>query len=75
MSKHGIAMQPVARDCFRGKELKRRKDFFFEKKKQKTLVSAPADESRPWPGSWERLKNKSLLVLFFRKEYSYLNLP
>jgi hypothetical protein len=33
---------------------KGRKHFFFEKKKQKTFVSALAQPIRPWPGSWER---------------------
>jgi hypothetical protein len=50
----------------------RRKAFFSEEKKQKTFVPAPADRSRPWPRSWERRRNKSLLLLFFRKEGLFL---
>jgi len=42
--------------------------FFFEKKNQKTFIPAHADTSGPLPRSWELRKNKSLLLLFFRKE-------
>jgi hypothetical protein len=42
--------------------------FFSEEKNQKTFDSAPADRSRPWPDRLHLLKNKSLLLLFFRKE-------
>jgi hypothetical protein len=45
--------------------------FFSEEKNQKTSMSAPADSCRPWPDTWKRPKNKSLLVLFFRKEHSF----
>jgi hypothetical protein len=36
--------------------------FFFEKKNQKTFVPGLYVSRRPWP------ENKSLLLLFFRKE-------
>jgi hypothetical protein len=42
--------------------------FFSEEKNQKTFASALADRSRPWPDRWKRRRNKSLLLLFFRKE-------
>jgi hypothetical protein len=45
------------------------KAFFSEEKKQKTFISPPAPTSRPWPESWVQHRNKSLLVLFFRKEH------
>jgi hypothetical protein len=45
--------------------------FFSEEKNQKTFTSALAARSRPWPRPWERLRDKSLLVLFFRKEHSF----
>jgi hypothetical protein len=48
--------------------------FFSEEKNQKTFNPAPASTNRPWPARWERRENKSLLVLFFRKNIlpSYL---
>jgi hypothetical protein len=42
--------------------------FFSEEKKQKTFVSPQLQLGRPWPGSCRRRRDKSLLVLFFRKE-------
>jgi hypothetical protein len=42
--------------------------FFSEEKNQKTFGSALAQPVRPWPGTWERRRDKSLLLLFFRKE-------
>jgi hypothetical protein len=42
--------------------------FFSEEKNQKTFIPARHPAIRPWPGSWERRGNKSLLLLFFRKE-------
>jgi hypothetical protein len=42
--------------------------FFFEKKNQKTFVPALAARSRPWPPKVKLRRNKSLLLLFFRKE-------
>ncbi len=47
-----------------------RKSFFSEETKQRTFKFAPAEACRPWPGSWERRRSKSLLVLFFRKEHA-----
>jgi hypothetical protein len=50
--------------------------FFSEEKNQKTFTSPLAARSRPWPGSLRWLRNKSLLLLFFRKEgLTYLALP
>jgi hypothetical protein len=49
--------------------------FFSEEKNQKTFVLARADRCRPWPDSWEGAGNKSLLLLFFRKEDASLSLP
>jgi hypothetical protein len=42
---------------------KARKDFFFEKKKQKTFVNAVADLSGEHPTA-----HQSFLLLFFKKE-------
>jgi len=42
--------------------------FFSEEKNQKTFIPALADGYRPWPASREVRRNKSLLLLFFRKE-------
>jgi hypothetical protein len=42
--------------------------FFSEEKNQKTFIPGLHEYSRPWPQSWEGRKNKSLLLLFFRKE-------
>jgi hypothetical protein len=42
--------------------------FFFEKKNQKTFISALAARGRPWPDSWERRENKVFLLLFFQKK-------
>jgi hypothetical protein len=42
--------------------------FFSEEKNQKTFNSPPAQPIRPWPPNWKRRENKSLLLLFFRKE-------
>jgi hypothetical protein len=47
---------------------KRRKDFFSEEKKQRTFDSGAGGKNPVLPGSRERRRNKSLLVLFFRKE-------
>ncbi len=40
-----------------------KEDFFFEKKKQKTFNSPPVARA------WNPRRNKSLFVLFFRKEH------
>jgi hypothetical protein len=42
--------------------------FFSEEKNQKTFDSAQGYRSRPWPDRFNLVKDKSLLVLFFRKE-------
>jgi hypothetical protein len=42
--------------------------FFSEEKNQKTFVPGAADKLRPWPDRGGQRRNKSLLVLFFRKE-------
>jgi hypothetical protein len=42
--------------------------FFSEEKNQKTFVSPLAARSRPWPPDVKLRENKSLLLLFFRKE-------
>jgi hypothetical protein len=42
--------------------------FFSEEKNQKTFISSPLPRSRPWPGCLRRRRDKSLLLLFFRKE-------
>jgi hypothetical protein len=42
--------------------------FFSEEKNQETLVSAPADRYGTWPDGLKLRRNKSLLLLFFRKE-------
>ncbi len=42
--------------------------FFSEEKNQKTFISLPLPGSRPWPGSIRWRRNRSLLLLFFRKE-------
>jgi hypothetical protein len=50
---------------------KARKRFFFEKKKQKTFTpcgAAPAGMFRPAAFTNTRVKVKSFLVLFFKKE-------
>jgi hypothetical protein len=44
--------------------------FFSEEKKQKTFISPQLPIGRPWPGTILGRRNKSLLVLFFRKEHS-----
>jgi hypothetical protein len=44
--------------------------FFSEEKNQKTFISPPLPRSRPWPGYCRSARNKSLLLLFFRKEVS-----
>jgi hypothetical protein len=46
------------------------KMFFSEEKNQKTFVSARAARSRPWPERGKSAGDKSLLVLFFRKEHA-----
>jgi hypothetical protein len=48
------------------------KFFFSEEKKQKTFTSPPLPRSRPWPVGFRSAQNKSLLVLFFRKEHTCL---
>jgi hypothetical protein len=42
--------------------------FFSEEKNQKTFCSAQVAPIWPGPRMWEQRNNKSLLVLFFRKE-------
>jgi hypothetical protein len=42
--------------------------FFSEEKNQKTFISPPLPRSRPWPGPIRSAKQKSLLLLFFKKE-------
>jgi len=42
--------------------------FFFEKKNQKTFIPGLFQLGRPWPSMREQRRNKSLLLLFFRKE-------
>jgi hypothetical protein len=42
--------------------------FFSEEKKQKTFISQQLSIGGPRPGSCRERRNKSLLVLFFRKE-------
>jgi hypothetical protein len=42
--------------------------FFSEEKNQKTFIPALYPGFRPCPERWGALKNKSLLLLFFRKE-------
>jgi hypothetical protein len=42
--------------------------FFFEKKNQKTFVPAPAQRSGLGLPNVKLRRNKSLLLLFFRKE-------
>jgi hypothetical protein len=51
--------------------------FFSEEKNQKTFIPGGGGKMRLWPGSWEVRRNKSLLLLFFRKEDSSfpLNFP
>jgi hypothetical protein len=44
--------------------------FFSEEKKQKTLISSQLDIAWPRPGSSRARRNKSFLVLFFKKEHS-----
>jgi hypothetical protein len=51
-----------------GADQQGRKQFFFEKKNQKTFIFPPAATSGSWPDSWYITRNKSLLLLFFRKE-------
>jgi hypothetical protein len=48
--------------------VKKERMFFSEEKNQKTFNVEPYPLIRPWPGTWGRLKNKSLLLLFLRKE-------
>jgi hypothetical protein len=49
-----------------------RKQFFSEEKNQKTFIPAPAEIYVSWPPYGKLLKDKSLLLLFFRKEGSSL---
>jgi hypothetical protein len=42
--------------------------FFSEEKNQKTFIPAPVERSGPWPPKVKLLRNKSLLLLFFRKD-------
>jgi hypothetical protein len=46
--------------------------FFSEEKNQKTFISGGVPTLRPNPGSIRWRKDKSLLVLFFRKEHTCL---
>jgi hypothetical protein len=48
-----------------------RKNFFFEKKKQKTFTSAPASACRPWPDTGEAAK-KVKVFWFFSSEKNIL---
>jgi hypothetical protein len=45
--------------------------FFSEEKNQKTFMSPPLQRSRPWPVCLRWRKDKSLLLLFFRKGEVY----
>jgi hypothetical protein len=45
---------------------------FSEETNQKTSKSERAAPLRPWLAMWKRRRNKSLLLLFFRKEDFYL---
>jgi hypothetical protein len=47
--------------------------FFSEEKNQKTFTSPPLPGSRPWPDGCRSAGNKSLLLLFFRKEDSFFS--
>jgi hypothetical protein len=47
---------------------KKGRTFFSEEKNQKTFMSALAAISGPWPPTVKLRRNKSLLLLFFRKE-------
>jgi hypothetical protein len=49
--------------------------FFSEEKNQKTFASAQPDRSGAWPDRLNLLRDKSLLVLFFRKELLSYRLP
>jgi hypothetical protein len=42
--------------------------FFSEEKKQKTFIVPVLPRAWPWPLASRKRRNKSLLVLFFRKE-------
>jgi hypothetical protein len=42
--------------------------FLSAEKNQRTFVPPPADKSEPWPTNAKLQENKSLLLLFFRKE-------
>jgi hypothetical protein len=50
------------------------KMFFSEEKNQKTFMSGLTPPFRPWPEMWFRLRDKSLLLLFFRKEDAFYHL-
>jgi hypothetical protein len=61
----------ITRKCFcRG--AREGRVFFSEEKKQKTFMFWQLHIGRPWPEYFNRRRNKSLLVLFFRKEQSSL---
>jgi hypothetical protein len=45
--------------------------FFSEEKNQKTFASARVHRCGTWPERWVQGRNKSLFVLFFRKEHTY----
>jgi hypothetical protein len=47
------------------------KVFFSEEKKQKTFISSPASRWVQGNACGAQPEDKSLLVLFFRKEHSY----
>jgi hypothetical protein len=50
-------------------EIRKEESSFSEEKEAKRLLFlAPAERCGPLPRSWELLRNKSLLLLFFRKE-------
>jgi hypothetical protein len=46
--------------------------FFSAEKNQKTFIPALAQRFGPWPLNGKLRENKSLLLLFFRKEESCL---
>jgi len=47
----------------------RKKDFFFEKKKQKAFAPAPSSRDENSVQLARRPTDKSFLVLFFKKEH------
>jgi hypothetical protein len=45
--------------------------FFSEEKNQKTFIPGASGNRAQSPRSWKPRRNKSLLLLFFRKEESF----